>query len=65
MDKKKLELALCVEMGRLAFDEGKKCVPALDKNIMSVISDSRRTLDTCESLRAWIAGWTKANLEAE
>lgn len=65
MDKKKLELALCAEMGRLAFDEGKKCVPAWDKNIMSVISDSRKTLDTREVLRAWIAGWTQANLEAD
>ena len=65
MDKKELEFVYCFEVGKTAFAKGLKCVPASDKNIMSVIADKSRVLDTCEVLRAWIAGWTKANLEAD
>lgn len=62
--KKKTEIALCVEMGRLAFNEGTKCVPANDKRIMSVVADEeKRTITTIQSLKAWISGWTQANLE--
>lgn len=65
MNRKELEFVFCVEIGMTAFSKGLKCVPAMDKNIMSVISDNRRVLDTREVLKAWIAGWTKANLESE
>ena len=61
--KKKLEIAYCVEIGKTAFAHGLKCIPASDKNIMSVISDNNRVLNTCDVLKAWIAGWTQANLE--
>lgn len=54
--KKKLELAYCVEIGKTAFTKGLKCVPAFDKNIMSVISDNNRILDTNTILKAWISG---------
>ncbi len=64
--KKKLEIALCVEMGRSAFDEGMKCIPANDKRIMSVIADKeKRTISTVQVLKAWIDGWTQANLEGK
>lgn len=62
--KKKSEIALCVEMGKLAFDEGMKCIPANDKRIMSVIADEeKRTITTIQVLKAWIDGWTQANLK--
>ena len=61
--KKKLEIALCVEAGRLAFSEGMKCVPASDKRIMSIIADEDKKITTIQVLKAWIAGWTQANLK--
>lgn len=64
--KKKSEIALCVEMGKLAFDEGMKCIPANDKRIMSVIADEeKRTITTIQVLKAWIDGWTQANLKGK
>lgn len=61
--KMSLELALCKEMGRMAFESGMKCIPASDKRVMSVIADNRRISDTRDILNAWIAGYTQANLE--
>ncbi len=64
--KKKSEIALCVEMGKLAFDEGMKCIPANDKRIMSVIADEeKRTITTIQVLKAWIDGWTQADLKGK
>ena len=64
--KKKSEIALCIEMGKLAFDEGMKCIPANDKRIMSVIADEeKRTITTIQVLKAWIDGWTQANLKGK
>ena len=48
-------------MGRTAFENGIMCAPVLDGDFMKIalISDN-----VAPVLRAWIAGWTQANLEA-
>lgn len=48
-------------MGKSAFEQGMACAPILDGDFMKValISDN-----VAPVLRAWIAGWTQANLEA-
>ena len=48
--------------GKQAFNDGKSCTPALDRNCMSLIEKNGQALSI---LDAWIAGWTEANLSAE
>jgi hypothetical protein len=49
--------------GAIAFANGIKCAPCLDSNMMALlvgreIGDKR----TSKEMKAWIAGWTEANL---
>lgn len=49
--------------GAIAFANGIKCAPCLDSNMMELlvgreIGDKR----TSKEMKAWIAGWTEANL---
>ena len=64
-EKENLELAYYIEMGKTAFNKGLKCIPAHDENVMSVIADQNKVCDTNTVLKAWILGWTRANLENE
>ncbi len=49
-------------LGTVAFRAGKSCVPALDQNLIDMLSE----LGTNEGiLKAWIRGWTFANLKGE
>lgn len=49
--------------GGKAFNDGKPCTPALDRNCMALIEGTNG--QALNILGAWISGWTKANLNAE
>jgi hypothetical protein len=50
------------KMGREAFKAGKKCIPALDKEIMAfAFANGNRYRLILES---WTNGWTEENLDA-
>lgn len=55
-------------LGSIAFANGVKCAPALDGKLQELFvgrtlsnPDHRRTM---AELKAWVAGWTQANLAA-
>ena len=52
--------------GAIAFASGMKCVPALDANISTLLT-GRQVGDkrTMKELKAWISGWTQANIAAQ
>lgn len=52
-------------LGSIAFARGVKCAPALDAEMMKMLS-GRQVGDrrTAPELKAWAAGWTQANLAA-
>ena len=51
--------------GAIAFANGIKCAPALCKDLMAMFS-GRQVGDkrTMQEMKAWIAGWTEANIAA-
>lgn len=53
------------EYGRLAFEKGKKCVPAWDKDFCENILAGLKNGESIKYLKAWSKGWTDANLKAE
>jgi hypothetical protein len=62
---KQANVAAAKALGAIAFARGAKCVPALCAGFMELIAgrdvgDKR----TAVELKAWIAGWTEANLQA-
>jgi hypothetical protein len=54
---------LANHLGKLAFANGIKGAPCLDKSFMKMIA-GRQVGDarTIQEMRAWAAGWTAANL---
>ena len=54
-------------LGNKAFKDGKDCIPCLDKNLterlpQGTVKDSHPLFITI--CKAWITGWTNANLSA-
>lgn len=65
MSNTKANTAAAKALGSIAFAQGRQCVPALCHGFMELIAgrpvgDKR----TAAELKAWIAGWTEANLQA-
>lgn len=65
------------ELGIAAFEKGAKCVPAHDKELLSltngkgnpfaefIINDKRGQRENVAMYKAWAQGWTMANIGAE
>ena len=53
-------------LGSIAFANGDPCAPAYNADMRKLISDGREIGDprTIPELKAFIAGWTSANLAA-
>ena len=49
-------------LGAQAFKDGKKCVPAQDKNVMELLKTPDGDRFTVDILNAWLDGWNKENL---
>ena len=49
-------------LGTIAFKAGKKRIPALDKNLLSLFSGEIGS--SIPLMKAWIASWDAANLAA-
>ena len=79
MEKNRTEkMEKAFKMGIEAFENGMKCVPAHDKNLMDiatikdvpffeVCTDSKYAFEKEENdatVKAWIQGWTFANIGA-
>jgi len=55
----------CFNFGKIAFENEKKCVPAWDKNLESIIIELDKLGESCVPyLKAWQHGWMDANLKA-
>jgi len=50
-------------MGKAAFEAGKKCVPALDSELMAALVPGPIGTNL-DNLTAWSKGWHAANLAA-
>lgn len=51
--------------GAIAFANGIKCAPALDSGIQGMIAGCQvGDIRTIPEIKAWIAGWTQANIAA-
>ncbi len=55
------KIAAAQVAGTIAFGDGRKCVPALDKNF-DKIDQGLQVGEGIEVIQAWIKGWTLANL---
>jgi hypothetical protein len=58
-------------LGTEAYNAGKKCIPAHDKELMALVQSPEmdafgpdRMGRDIPVLKAWISAWTKANLDA-
>ncbi len=60
----KATLAVCETLGGEAFKKGILCVPALDPALKPQLKGLGIGKPAIRVLKAWIAGWTKANLAA-
>lgn len=47
-------------LGTIAFNSGKKSIPVLDKDFMTLLETPE--VDTLAALNAWSAAWHAANL---
>lgn len=54
---------IAFNLGCKAFHNGKPCIPALDKDLLSELL-GLKVGEGAPLLRAWIRGWTKENLDA-
>jgi len=61
MDKKKESY----EYGKRAFNRGLKCVPAWDKEFLDNIIKGLKVGEGIQYGKAWLKGWTEANLKDE
>ena len=50
--------------GAIAFAQGVKCAPILDRNLSSLLV-SQPAGASIPLFKAWIAGWTEANIAAK
>lgn len=46
--------------GGVAYARGVKCIPALDANVMPLMSGDVTPRDATSILKAWHAGWAEA-----
>lgn len=60
---KKEKLARAYELGKQAFNNGKKCVPAHDNELINVLKGYKMG-ESINELKAWSKGWHEANLAA-
>lgn len=58
----KVRIAFAKERGRMAFEQGKTCIPAKDKFCMDLLEGLQGFDDSILILKAWISGWTEENL---
>ena len=61
--KKRVDLAR--ELGKEAFENGAKCIPAHDPSVMSLMIGLAVGSGAVEILESWIGAWTRANLSEE
>lgn len=59
------DILKATNLGAAAYSDGRRCVPACDPAFLSML-EGRRVGDprTKAETKAWIAGWTRANLAA-
>ncbi len=58
------ETQKALNLGKLAFQSGKKCVPALDAEFNTLLfSKTRISGETIQILNSWLRGWTLENLK--
>ena len=50
--------------GIAAFEMGKPAVPALDENLMKMLEGLSVGQSAADLMKAWVSGWTQANLAA-
>lgn len=50
-------------LGSIARMNGKKCVPALDPEMRSLMENNPEIKDRATAWGKWIEGWTKTHLE--
>ena len=48
-------------LGNIAFNDGKKSAPCLDRNFMDMLKD-KKLGESNHILKAWNHGWHQANL---
>lgn len=53
------------ELGRKAFEDGKKAIPAHDKKLNALMKGEKIGGAGVAIMKAWHRGWTKANLAAD
>jgi len=70
------KMAMAYKMGTMAFENGMKCVPAHDKNLLElhngkgipliefIQNDKKGFNENLAMTKAWTQGWTIANLSA-
>jgi hypothetical protein len=52
-------------MGKAAFINGSRCIPATDKSLMDLIAEINKFGEGAKLSKAWMAGWTNENLKRE
>jgi hypothetical protein len=57
----KLEKIIAEELGKQAFLDGKKCVPAFDEKLMELLKGNEIG-EGIPALKSWLKGWHKQNL---
>ena len=62
--KKSSEILLAETYGIAAFEQGAPSIPVLDSNLMQMLEGLKPGEGSVNLLKAWTAGWTKANLAA-
>ena len=55
---------LSYNFGKIAFEKGKRCVPALDEEFLNKIITGLKVGEGLPYYKAWSSGWMDANLKA-
>lgn len=50
------------DFGKLAFEKGMKCIPAMDKEFLDIYIKGLVGGKGKRFIKQWIKGWTEANL---
>ena len=56
--------ATALTLGQTAFSNGKPCIPALDPDLRTLLTDVK-VGDGLPILKAWTKGWHTANLNSQ
>lgn len=51
-------------LGIIAFGDGKKAIPAMDKDLMGLLQGNK-VGEGLPVIKSWISGWHSANIIAE